>query len=135
MESQRPSYLAKILSLQVTFGRLFVVLYTQLSFGTTYHPQTDGRTEHVNQILEDMLRMYVMQNPSKWEDYLHLAEFAYNNGHQTSTKMSPFEVLYGIKCRTSVTWDDPVDRLMLGPYLLKYLDNLLNQVKQNLKEA
>ena len=51
---------------------LFTGLDTQLSFSTAYHPQTDGRTEHVNQILEDMLRMYVMQNTLKWEDYLNL---------------------------------------------------------------
>jgi hypothetical protein len=44
-----------------------------------------------------MLRMYVMYNPSKWEEYLHLAEFSYNNGYQDSFKMSPFEALYGRK--------------------------------------
>ena len=49
--------------------------------------------------------MYVMNNPMKWEDYLHLVEFVCNNGHQTSSKTSAFEVLYGWKCRTSVTWD------------------------------
>ena len=62
--------------------------------------------------------MYVRNNPTKWEDYLHLTEFAYNNSYQTSTQMSSFEVLYGWKCRTLVTWDSPVDRLMLGPDLL-----------------
>jgi hypothetical protein len=45
----------------------------------------------VNQILEDMLRMHVMHQPKKWEDYLPLVEFAYNNGYQESLKMSPFE--------------------------------------------
>jgi hypothetical protein len=45
-------------------------------------------------VIEDMLRMYVMDKPSKWEDYLHLVEFAYNNGYQASLKMSPFEALY-----------------------------------------
>ena len=49
--------------------------------------------------------------------------------------MSPFEVLYGTKCRTLVTWDDPMDRLMIGLDLLKDLENLVNKVKQNLKEA
>jgi hypothetical protein len=44
-----------------------------------------------------MLRMYVMDNPSKWEDYLHLVEFSYNNGYQASLKMNPFEALYGRK--------------------------------------
>jgi hypothetical protein len=46
-------------------------------------------------VIEDMLRMYVMDKPSKWEDYLHLVEFAYNNGYQASLKMRPFEALYG----------------------------------------
>ena len=47
---------------------LFKSLGTQLNFSTVYHPQTDGKTERVNQIQEDMLRMYVMDKPGKWED-------------------------------------------------------------------
>ena len=62
--------------------------------------------------------MYVMNNPMKWEDYLHLVDFVYNNGYQTSAKMSPFEELYGRKCRTPVTWDSPMDQLILGLDLL-----------------
>jgi hypothetical protein len=42
----------------------------------------DGKTEQTNQILEDMLCMYVITKESEWEDYLHLVEFAYNNGYQ-----------------------------------------------------
>ena len=61
--------------------------------------------------------MYVMNNPTKWEDYLHLVQFAYNIGYQASTKMSPFEVLYGHNYITPVTWDIPMDWLMLGPDL------------------
>ena len=38
--------------------------------------------------------MYVMNNLMNWEDYLHLEEFAYNNGYHTSAKMNPFEVLW-----------------------------------------
>ena len=44
---------------------LFIGLGTQINFNTVYHPQMDGQTEGVNQILEDMLRMYVMQQPKK----------------------------------------------------------------------
>ena len=79
--------------------------------------------------------MYVMNNNNKWEDYLHLADFAYNNEYQTSAKMSPFEVLYGRKCRTPVTWDSLADRLMLGLDLLKDLEQLVSKVQVNLKEA
>ena len=82
-----------------------------------------------------MRRMYVMNNPTKWEDYLHLAELQYNNGYQYSTNMSPFEVLYGKKYITSVTWDSPVDQPMLGPDLLKDLEQLVTKVQVNLKEA
>ena len=81
-----------------------------------------------------MLRMYVMNKPTKWEEYFHLAEFAYNNGYQNSTKMSPFEVLCRRKCRTSVTWDSLVDQLMLGPGLLKNLEQLVTKAQVNLKE-
>ena len=80
-----------------------------------------------------MLRMYVMNNPTKWEYYLHLAEYSYNNRYHTSANMSPFEVLYGRKCRTLVTWNSSVDRLVLGPVLLKDLEQLVTKVQLNLK--
>ena len=51
---------------------LFANLGTKLNFNTAYHPQIDGQTERVNQVLEYMLHMYVMDKPTKWEDYLHL---------------------------------------------------------------
>ena len=59
---------------------LFADLGTKLNFSTAYHPQIDGKTERVNQVLEDMLHMSVMDKPTKWEDYLHLVKFSYNNG-------------------------------------------------------
>ena len=59
---------------------LSAYLGTKLNFMTAHLPQTDGKTERVNQVLEDMLCMYVMDKPTKWEDYLHLVELAYNNG-------------------------------------------------------
>ena len=82
---------------------MFKELGTQLNFITTYHPETDGQTERVNQILEDMLRMYVMDKPGKWEYYLHLVEFVYNNHFQVSTRLSPFEIMYGRKCKTHIS--------------------------------
>lgn len=63
---------------------LFEGLGTQLNFIIAYHTQIDGQTEWVNQVVEDMLRSYVMQQPSKWEDYLHLVKFSYNNSYHTS---------------------------------------------------
>ena len=73
---------------------LFAGLNTNLNFSTIYYPQMDGQTERTNQIIEDMLCMYVRTKLNKWEDYLHLVKFAYNNRYQTSAKLSPFEKLY-----------------------------------------
>jgi hypothetical protein len=73
---------------------LFNGVGTNLNFSIAYHPKLDGQTKRVNQVIEDMLRMYVMDKPSKWEDYLHLVEFSYNNGYQKSLKMSPFDALW-----------------------------------------
>jgi hypothetical protein len=61
-----------------------------------------------------MLRMYVMDKPSKWEDYLLLVEFSYKNVYQASLKI-PFETLHGIKFNTPMSWDNLVGRVVLGP--------------------
>ena len=55
---------------------LFAGLETQLNFSKSYHPQIDGQTERTNQIIEDMLQMYVVDKPTIWEDYLHLVELS-----------------------------------------------------------
>jgi hypothetical protein len=82
---------------------LFKEFRTNLNFSTTYHPKSDEQTESVNHVIEYMLRMYVMDKPSRWEDYLHLVEFSYNTRYQASMKMSSFEALYGTKCNTPVS--------------------------------
>lgn len=108
---------------------------TQLNFSTVYHPQIDGITERVNQVLEDRLHMYVMNQPTKWKDYLHLLEFAYNNGYQASLKIIPFEALYGRKCHVPLNYYEPKDKLMLGLYQFQEMEELVKRIKQNLKVA
>jgi hypothetical protein len=70
-------------------------LETHLMHSLVYHPQTDGQTERVNQILEDMLRACAMEYQGRWDKNLSWAEFSYNNSYQGSLKMVSFEVLYG----------------------------------------
>ena len=68
---------------------------TNQAFSTAFHPQTDGQTERVNRILEDMLRHYVGPYQDDWDRLLDLAEFAINNAYQESIKMSPFFMCHG----------------------------------------
>jgi transposase InsO family protein len=82
--------------------QLHTFLGTHLIHSSTYHPQTDGQIERVNQILEDMLRACVMEYPGSWDKNLPWAEFSYNNNYQESLKMAPFEALYGRQCRTTL---------------------------------
>jgi transposase InsO family protein len=49
-------------------------LGTTLEFSTAFHLQTDGQTERVNQILEDMLRACALDYGSSWEENLPYAE-------------------------------------------------------------
>ncbi|WVZ93706.1 hypothetical protein U9M48_039666 [Paspalum notatum var. saurae] len=70
-------------------------LGTKLLFSTTFHPQTDGQTEVVNRTLSTMLRAVLDKNLRRWEDCLPHIEFAYNRATHSSTKMCPFQIVYG----------------------------------------
>ncbi|GJW90915.1 putative reverse transcriptase domain-containing protein [Tanacetum coccineum] len=75
-------------------------LGTQLDMSTAYHPETDGQSERTIQTLEDMLRACVIDFGKGWEKHLPLVEFSYNNSYHASIKATPFEALYGRKCRS-----------------------------------
>ena len=79
---------------------LFQAVGTQLSISLAYHPETDGQTERLNQVIEDMLRAYCNQEPRQWVNFLPLVEFAYNSSFHRSLGMSPFKAMYGQDCLT-----------------------------------
>jgi hypothetical protein len=79
--------------------------------------------------------MHVMHQRMKWEDYLPLIEFDYNNGYQESLKMIPFEALYGRQRNILISWNNPVDRITPKPELLKEMDQQIVKIKQNMKIA
>jgi transposase InsO family protein len=110
-------------------------LGTKLIRSSTYHPQIDGQTERVNQILEDMLRAYVLQYDKNWDKCLSLAEFSYNNSYQTSPKMAPFEALYGRRCRTPLSWSQTGERKIFGPDLVNEAEEKVRIIQTNLKAA
>jgi hypothetical protein len=70
-----------------------------LSFSTTYHPQTDGKTKVVNKSLGNLLRSRVTEHHSQWDHILPQEEFAYNDSPNRSAGKSPFQILYGMQPR------------------------------------
>ncbi|KAE9164551.1 hypothetical protein PF005_g29984 [Phytophthora fragariae] len=71
--------------------RLFALLGTRLLMSTAAHPETDGQTERVNRVLEDVLRSYATSFAS-WSSFLPMAEFALSNSADSSTGLTPFFV-------------------------------------------
>jgi hypothetical protein len=115
--------------------KLHECLDTQLNFSSAYHPQTDGQTERTNQVLEDMLKACALKHGGSWEKSLSYAEFSYNNSYQASLKMSPFEALYGRKCRTPLYWDQIGERQFFGPEIIQEAEEQVRMIRENLRTA
>jgi hypothetical protein len=76
---------------------LFNTMGVALHLTSSYHPQTDGQTERVNQCLENYLRCMCFTSPKRWHHWLSLAEWWYNTSFHTSLQSTPFQALYGFK--------------------------------------
>ncbi|KAA3470587.1 DNA/RNA polymerases superfamily protein [Gossypium australe] len=108
---------------------LHEALGTRLDFSTAFHPQTDGQSERVIQILEDMLISCVIDFKGSWEDYFSLAEFTYNNSYQSSIQMALYEALYGSRCRTPTCWIELGERRLLGPELISEIEEKCKEIE------
>ncbi|KAA0032207.1 pol protein [Cucumis melo var. makuwa] len=114
--------------LQTTMG-------TRLDFSTAFHPQTDGQTERLNQVLEDMLRACALEFPGSWDSHLHLMEFAYNNSYQANIGMAPFEALYGKCCRSPVCWGEVGEQRLMGPELVQSTNEAIQKIRSHMHTA
>jgi hypothetical protein len=69
---------------------LLLRLGVTVDLSSAHHPETDGSTEVVNQILEQYLRIYCSYHQADWLTLLPLAEFAYNNSTNAQSNATPF---------------------------------------------
>jgi hypothetical protein len=81
------------------------------------------------------LRDCALQQGSSWEKSLPYAKFSYNNSYQASLEMSPFEALYGRKCRTPLYWDQTGGRQFFGPELIQEAEEQVCIIRENLRVA
>jgi transposase InsO family protein len=95
---------------------LWYKLGTKLLFSATCHPQTDGQTEVVNRTVSTMLQAVLKDNLRLWEECLPHIEFAYNRSIHSTTKLSPFMVVYGFNPHA------PIDLLPLPSSEIVNLD-------------
>jgi hypothetical protein len=85
--------------------------------------------------MEYMLRACVLTYGKDWEQSLSYAEFPYNNGYQASLRMSPFEALYGRKCRMPLMWSKVGEHALVGPALIKEAEERVAEIREKLKAA
>ncbi|UTT89701.1 hypothetical protein NDA17_007024 [Ustilago hordei] len=108
------------------------------SLSTAYHPQTDGQTERVNQVIEQYLRMYCNYEQDDWANLLDTAAFVYNNMVHNSIGVSPFFACYGwnpkahpdIPQRLGVNDPGRFEYLMDGKEHCKYLQEQIREAQR-----
>jgi hypothetical protein len=72
-------------------------LGTQLRMSTAFYPQSDGKTERYNAVIEEVLRCYVNARQDDWIDWLPHVEFAINSSTSQTTGLTPFFINYGFE--------------------------------------
>jgi Reverse transcriptase (RNA-dependent DNA polymerase)/RNase H-like domain found in reverse transcriptase/Integrase zinc binding domain/Chromo (CHRromatin Organisation MOdifier) domain/Integrase core domain/Retroviral aspartyl protease len=100
--------------------RLLKLCGIERNLSTAFHPQSDGQTERVNQVLEQYLRIYCNYQQDDWTALLPLAEFTYNNTQHSSTETSPFYANYGYHPRHQMS----ILRTKINPAAESYTERI-----------
>ena len=102
---------------------------------TAYHPQTDGQTERVNQILEQYLRCFIEVNEkNNWAQFLPTAEFAYNNTPNATTRISLFFTNKGYNPSIAVHLERDLSSARARDYAVN-LEELHSELRSHIVEA
>ena len=102
---------------------------------SAYHPQTDGQSERTIQSLEVLLRTCILDHLGAWDEVLPLIEFTYNNNFHASIGMTPYEALYGRKCRTPLCWYQDGEAVLIGPELLEQTTEKVRLVRNRMEAS
>ncbi|MCO5572734.1 hypothetical protein L7F22_026493 [Adiantum nelumboides] len=106
---------------------------TTLKFSSSFHPQTDGQSEEANSIVLDLLKCYVSEHKGKWEQYLPLVEYAYNNTVHSSIDKAPFEIVEGGKKVPPILHTK--DKIFEADKFVQDMDEMYEKVKVALKKT
>lgn len=114
---------------------LFELQGSLLNYDSAYHPETDGQTEALNKCLEGYLRCYAGAKPKGWVQWLPMAKWWYNTSYHTSTKLSPFEALYGYPPPKVTAYVPSTASKDAADQLLRTHDQIRTLLKENLDLA
>ena len=91
-----------------------------------YHPICNGSSEVLNKTIATYLTSMLDKNVLDWETLLPALQFSYNSSTSSSTKATPFYLLYGVHPRTPFSDPNFSDRVMYGE---NYAQTLFNRLK------
>ena len=70
-----------------------------------------------------------------WDRHIPLVEFVYNNSLQSNIGMTPYEALYGRKCRTPLCWIELSEKKIICPDLIQETKEKVKMIRERLKVA
>ena len=117
------------------WSELFHKAGTKLKHSTTYHPQTDGQIEVTNRCLETCLCYFVGSKPRQLVEWLAWAEYWFNTTYNASTKVSPFQALYGRPPPILFKGETYPSKVLEVQSLIASRDEVLAELKTNLTLA
>ena len=88
-----------------------------------FHPQIDGLSERKNQWVEQYLRIVISTNPQDWTQWLALALAVHNNRRNTTTGLSPNQILLGYKPRLTPETSPPSNNDLAEEHIGKLMEN------------
>ena len=72
------------------------LLETELTFFSSYHPQSDVQTDVANQVVQKHLRSLVCESLTTWDVTLLCTEFAHHSSTDHTAGVSPVETTHGL---------------------------------------
>jgi hypothetical protein len=88
-----------------------------------FHPQTDGLSERKNQWVEQYLQIVTSINPEDWTQWLALASAVHNNRRNTTTGLSPNQILLGYEPQLTPDISEPSNNDLAEERVKKLMEN------------
>jgi hypothetical protein len=114
---------------------LFKLQGTKLHLNIAYHPQTYGQIEVVNKCLETYLRCFASERKNQWAQWLPLVEWWYNTSYHMTTRITPFEAVYGQNPPLVLSYLPGVSKVQAIDQTLTVRETILHTLKENLVMA
>jgi hypothetical protein len=108
-------------------------------YSTPYHPQTNGQIERFNSTMDSKIASLSNQSRSDWDEQLPFVTLNYNTSIHSTTKIIPFELMYGRSPVLPCDPQNPIVSLQADPRyvsrLMEHVSSLSRTAHDNISKA